>query len=127
MSSYTEPVLMVFMYAAIHLLRRCARVAFVLLAMAASASAATLTWNGLGGDDNIGTAANWSPVQAPVTGDTLVFAGTNRLTPQEAASFTAGSITFNSTAGAFTLGGLGTYTINSSGVTNNSANLETIN
>ena len=88
--------------------------------------AATLTWTGLAGDGNIATAGNWSSAQAPVSGDTLIFAGTTSLAPQLATSQTVATITFNSTASAFTLGGAGTYTIKS-GITNSSVNTETIN
>ena len=90
-------------------------------------SAATLTWTGLAGDGNIATAGNWSPVQAPASGDTLIYAGSTSLAPQLATGLTVASITFNSTASAFTLGGAGTYTINSGGITNSSISTQTIN
>src|SRR2546425_1087218 len=110
-----------------NLVRRasCAVLVFLLVA-SCRVSGATLTWTGLASDNSVNSAANWSPAQAPATGDLFVFAGSTRLAPQSATSLTVGSITFNNTAGAFTLGGLGAYTINSAGVTNNSASLETI-
>ena len=67
------------------------------------------TWNGLGGDDNWGTGANWVGGVSPVPGTTtdLAFAGTTRLTPNN--NYTAfddlRNILFNSGAGAFTLNG----------------------
>lgn len=93
-----------------------------------TSNAVTLTWTGLAGDGNIASAGNWSPSQGPVTSDLLIFAGTNSLLPQLSSGLTIGSLSFNSTAGAFTLGGAGTYTINTAaGVTNSSAATETIN
>ena len=92
----------------------------------AESHATTLTWSGAAGDSNLGTALNWNPAQAPVSGDTLIFTGTNSLAPQLASNFTVTSITFNSAASAFTLAGSGTYTING-GVTNSSAATETVN
>lgn len=78
-------------------------------------------------DNNTSTGANWLGGAAPSANDDLVFGGSLRLTPNQVAALTIGSLTFNSTAGAFTLGGAA-YTINTSaGVTNNSTNTETIN
>ena len=90
------------------------------------AMAATLTWTGAAGDNNVNTAGNWSPAQVPVSGDTLVFSGSAGLLPQLAADLTVASISFGSAAQAFTLGGAGIYTINS-GITNSSASTETLN
>lgn len=89
--------------------------------------AAILTWTGNAGDGLIATAGNWSPVQSPAANDALVFSGTNSLLPQLVSNLTVDSITFDNTAGAFTLGGSATYSINANGITNNSTNLETIN
>lgn len=88
--------------------------------------AATLTWTGSAGDGLVSNANNWSPVQAPVGGDTLIYAGTASLAPQLTAGLSINSLTFSSGASSFTLGGAGTYTI-SSGITNSSSNLQTIN
>jgi fibronectin-binding autotransporter adhesin len=89
--------------------------------------AATLTWTGNAGDGLIASAGNWSPSQVPAANDAFVFAGTNSLLPQLVSSLTVDSITFDNTAGAFTLGGAGIYSLNANGITNNSTNLETIN
>jgi len=90
--------------------------------------AATLTWTGLAGDGNVATAGNWSPPVSPAAGDTLLFAGTNSLTPQSAANLSLAAMSFASGAGSFTLGGAGAYTISTAaGITNNSVNLQTIN
>ena len=110
-------------------LKGCLRIAGSLLAvlvLRGSADAATLTWTGGGGDNNIGTAANWSPAQIPVAGDVLIFAGGTRLTPQLVANLTVASLTFNATAQAFALGGAGAYTVNGGGITNNSTSTQTI-
>src|SRR5258707_1130118 len=101
-------------------------IAGLLLAAGVACRAATLTWTGAAGDGLVSTAGNWSPAQVPSSGDTLIFAGSTSLSPQLKTSLTVGSITFNSTATAFTLGGTGTYTVNSGGITNNSTATETI-
>jgi autotransporter-associated beta strand protein len=99
----------------------------LLVAMVLDNQAATLTWTGTAGDGKVPTANNWSPSQAPTTGDLLIFSGSTSLTPQMAPNLTLGSISFASGASAFTLGGVGTYTINTSaGVTNNSTNTQII-
>jgi autotransporter-associated beta strand protein len=92
-----------------------------------SAKGATLTWTGNAGDGLIGTAGNWNPSQMPASSDVLIFGGTNSLLPQLVSNLTVDSITFNNTAGAFTLGGSASYSMNANGVTNNSTSLETIN
>ena len=107
--------------------RRILHTSIAILAGASSAKPAALTWSGLGLDGNISTAGNWSPVQAPVGGDSLTFAGTTRLTPQATSNLAVASISFSNTAGLFTLGGSGVYTINTGGITNSSVNAETIN
>src|SRR5438477_7565748 len=79
--------------------------------------AATLTWSGGGASDDTSLGANWGAT-APVAGDLLHFAGSVRLTPNQVAALSIGSLTFDSGAGAFTLGG-NTYTITTaSGVIN---------
>jgi autotransporter-associated beta strand protein len=95
--------------------------------LCATGHADILTWNGGAGDNNIGSAGNWTPVQAPDSGDALIYSGTTGLTPQLPADLAVDSITFNNTAGAFVLGGTGSYLIDSGGIINSSTNLETIN
>ncbi len=96
------------------------------LSLAPLSEAATLTWTGAAGDNNTANPLNWSPAQAPVANDVLIFAGAAGLTPQLATSLTVGSITFDTTAQGFTLGGAGTFTVNS-GLTNSSTSAEAIN
>lgn len=81
-----------------------------LLLITAQAPAATLLWNGGGGDDNWSTALNWSGV-AFTAGDSLQFGGSTRLTPVNnlAADSLIGGIQFlnntNTSISAFTLSG----------------------
>src|SRR5438067_903220 len=70
--------------------------------------AASLTWNGGGTDSNWSTVFNWSPAQAPVSGDSLTFDGFGRLTnTNDVSGLTLSGVTFAPTAGAFSVGGLG--------------------
>ncbi|HEX4640716.1 MAG TPA: autotransporter-associated beta strand repeat-containing protein, partial [Chthoniobacterales bacterium] len=97
----------------------------LLLATTLRDEAATLTWTGGGASDDTNLIGNWGFI--PATGDLLHFAGTTRLTPNQVNALSIGSLTFDSGAGAFSLGG-NTYTITgASGVTNNSTNTQTIN
>jgi fibronectin-binding autotransporter adhesin len=89
-------------------IRHAAAITLALMAAAfwtGSARAATDTWIGGGADGNWMTAANWNTL--PVASDNLVFDGTTNLTTTNnfAANTQFNGITFNSTAGSFTLGG----------------------
>lgn len=81
-------------------------------------------WSGNGGNGNNNWDGNNSAVAA---NDDLIFSGTVRLTPNNntAADTSYASITFNNTAGAFTLGG-NRITLGGN-VTNNDTDLQTIN
>ncbi|HEX4052651.1 MAG TPA: autotransporter-associated beta strand repeat-containing protein [Tepidisphaeraceae bacterium] len=86
----------------------------------------TPIWNGGGADDNWSTGGNWGGT-APVSPDALVFAGTTQLTNNNdmAADTLFDGIQFNSSAGAFALGG---NAIDLGGdVVNNSSSTQTIN
>src|SRR5262249_33887987 len=93
--------------------------------------AATWTWTGGSGNDHWTNTPNWNPVSAVANNGTadVVFAGTTRLTPDMNANWNVSSVTFNNTAGAFTLGSStgSTLTIGAGGITDNSANQQTIN
>lgn len=89
--------------------------------------AATLTWTGAAGDNNVLTAGNWSPAQVPTSADTLTFSPVAALTPQLASSLSVAGFVFSSGDGADTFGGAGTYTIGTGGIVNNSSSTETIN
>src|SRR5262245_39651819 len=72
------------------------------------ARAATDTWDGGGTDNNISTNNNWADNTAPASdlnNTDLIFAGNVRLAPNFSSTLGAHSVTFNNTAGAFTLGG----------------------
>jgi autotransporter-associated beta strand protein len=86
--------------------------------------AADRTWNG-GGDQTSWTdAANWGGT-APVANDSLFFGGSTGLSQNNDLSTLAfAGLTFNSDAGSFTMAG--TQVNLAGGVTNNSANLQSI-
>jgi autotransporter-associated beta strand protein len=97
-----------------------------LLGLAPNLYPVTRTWDGGGGDSNITTGLNWVGDVAPVSGDSLYFAGSLRLTPLLNSNLSVSRLTFNSGSGAFVLGGTGIYTVNKSGITNSSTNTQTI-
>jgi autotransporter-associated beta strand protein len=86
------------------------------------------TWNGGSGvDSNIGTAANWVGGVAPVSGsDSVIFTGAIRTTPTFSAGITLTGITFDSSASAFTIGGVSTLTLTGS-IINNGTQEQKIN
>ena len=93
--------------------------------------AAPYTWDG-GSlvDNNIATAANWSPDGTPpsdLVNTNLAFDGIVRTTPNFSAVFSASSVTFNNNAAAnpFTFTGSG-LTIGTTGIVNNDANPATL-
>ena len=74
------------------------------LTMPASSSAGI--WDGGGADNNWSTASNWVGNAAPTFPSALTFAGVARLSPtNNLAGITVNGITFDTAAGAFTLGG----------------------
>ena len=89
-------------------------------------SAQAAVWNGGGADDFWTTSLNWGGLP-PTPGEALFFGGTSRLTPlnDSTPDTNFSNITFNSTAGAFTIGG--TRIVLEGDVTNNSTAQETIN
>jgi len=90
-----------------------------------TAFAADKTWDGLGGDINWNTGANWGGA-APIANDDLFFDGATQLANNNniVADTNFDSITFNSGAGAFTLGG-NRITLGGN-VVNNGGDLQTI-
>lgn len=107
------------------------RFGLLLAALGMGVQAATYTWDGGGGDGNWTTANNWSPNGAPARnpsgdGHDLVFSGTlNTTTWANSGGWKVRSLTFDSSAGAFTLGD-GVLTIGTNGVTNHSTVIQTI-
>lgn len=88
--------------------------------------AKTTRWVGLGDDNDFDTSENWDN-GVPAADDTLEFAGTTRLTPNNniTADTSFAAITFISGAGSFSISG---NRITLAGdITNNSSNLQTIN
>jgi autotransporter-associated beta strand protein len=87
------------------------------------------TWNGAGNGADWSTSngsqqrGNWGGTQF-LTNDDAVFGGATGLGPTiGTTSLAAGSITFNNTSGAFTIGGTATLTING-GILNNDNSLQ---
>ena len=91
-------------------------------------NATTEVWNGLGGG-NWSDNSDWVSTFAPgLVGDTLVFAGNTSLAPNMDNNYSVTSVTFTNGAGSFNLGTPGyNLTITAGGVTNNSANVQTLN
>lgn len=101
----------------------------LLVVLPCSLEAATYTWDGGGGNSNWSTANNWNPDSAPSSGGghDLVFATGNRLSNSASGGgWTINSVTFDSSAGAFTLSG-GGLTLGAGGITNASTATQTIN
>ncbi len=88
----------------------------------------TQTWDGLAADDNWSSGLNWVSTVSPVTGDYLIFAGSTRPTPSMDADNNMSGLAFAGGAASFTVGTPGnSLTLSGSGITNNSANLQTLN
>ncbi len=103
----------------------------VALLAAAPAFAATWTWTGNAGNNSWNNSGNWSPVVQPANNGTadIIFGATPRLTPDLTLPWNVNSLTFNNTAGGYTLiSTLGnTLTIGAGGITNNDAGDQLIN
>lgn len=97
-------------------------IGFALLSVSAQ------TWNGGGTNNAWSTASNWVGNTAPVNNGTAtaIFGGSTRLTADVDVTWDVKGIQFTNGAGGFTLGG-SALTIRANGITNNSANLQTIN
>ena len=85
-------------------------------------------WDGGGANNNWITNANWSLDLQPLNNATadLIFAGTARLTPSVDTAWNVRSITFNNTAGAFTVTGPLGVTVGVGGITNSDTDPQTI-
>ena len=88
-------------------------------------------WNGsLPNDASWGRNGNWSTFAAPgFIGDAVVFDAGVFLPPTMETNYSVTGVTFNNTAGSFTLGASASrfLTLTGSGVTNNSAASQTVN
>ena len=84
-------------------------------------------WGGGGSDNTWTNVANWTTGHQPNVGDLVVFAGTTQTTANMNTNFSVGSLTFYSSAGNFSITNAA-YTLTlTGGVTNDSANGQTIN
>ena len=107
-------------------------VVIVAIGLGATAPAATFVWDGGGTDSNLSTPADWNPDGAPPNDGTadLQF-GSVRTSPIPDANWSVNSITFTSGAPAFTIGSASPnaniVSVGAGGITNNSANTQTIN
>jgi fibronectin-binding autotransporter adhesin len=92
----------------------------------------TDTWDGNGGvgvNNNIGNNLNWLDDTAPASdlvNTDVVFAGTDKLTPNAAVAFSTHSLVFNNTAGAFVFGGQ-QLNVGTGGILNSDAQTMTFN
>ncbi len=86
------------------------------------------TWDGGGANSNWTTNANWTLDLQPLNTGTadLVFAGNVRLAPSVDTAWNVRSITFDNTAGAFSIGGPQGVTVGVGGITNSDADAQTI-
>jgi autotransporter-associated beta strand protein len=83
-------------------------------------------WGGGGADFRWITGGNWLNGLNPVSGDTLIFSGTTKLTPNMDSSYTVGSVTFTNGAGSFNITNFNNNLTLLGGVTNRSSNVQTI-
>jgi autotransporter-associated beta strand protein len=85
-------------------------------------------WTGLGADNNWSTGLNWLGGVAPnPAGDTVTFAGTTRLTPIMDQTFVLSGLSFDTTAGAFSLTNASATLLELyGGITNSSTQTETV-
>ncbi len=86
------------------------------------------TWDGGGGNNNWITDANWTLDVQPLNNAIadLIFAGNVRLAPSVDTPWNVRSITFDNTAGAFTITGPEGITIGNGGIVNNDTETQTI-
>lgn len=100
----------------------------IALLLTARAFAVTDTWDGNSpnagaGDSNVSTGLNWADDTAPLSdlvNTDLIFAGVTKLAPNFNVILNTNSITFNNTAGAFTIGGF-QWNVGAGGIVNNDA------
>jgi autotransporter-associated beta strand protein len=88
------------------------------------------TWTGSGIDNNWSSSANWLGNLAPsFSGNSLIFAGVTRLTPNMDNNYSVSGLVFSNTAGGFTIGSANgsTLTNGNGGIVNNSASTQTLN
>ncbi len=102
----------------------------VMVSLTAVSYAATKTWDaGHATEVNWYANSNWDPDAAPVDDDSLVFAGTTKLSNNAYPDgLDVASLTFDNTAGAFVINNTHSVTLDLEGnITNDSSNVQTIN
>jgi autotransporter-associated beta strand protein len=87
---------------------------------------ASPVWSGGGSDNKWSTGGNWNLGHGPGAGDSAAFAGSTQLTNNLDASFGVTSLTFNSGAGSFDITNSSSTLTLTGGLTNNSANGQTL-
>ena len=90
------------------------------------APSANKVWSGGGSDNTWTNAANWTTGIAPNGGDYVMFAGTTQTNVNLVASIYLGSLTFSNNAGSFTITNSSCTLTLAGGLTNNSANPQTV-
>src|SRR5258706_3579566 len=105
-------------------------IAFALVALAMGQRAVAQTWDGGGADNNWLTGLNWNANLVPDNNGSanIVLAGMVRLTPNVDVAWNINSLSIDTTAGAFVLGGA-QLTIQGGGISTNGTigQTETIN
>ncbi len=98
------------------------------LSIALDPAITSRTWDGGGANNNWITNANWTLDLQPLNNGTadLVFAGNVRLAPSVDTAWNVRSITFNNTAGAFTINGPQGVTVGTGGITNSDTDPQAI-
>jgi autotransporter-associated beta strand protein len=90
------------------------------------APSASKVWSGGGSDNTWTNVANWVSGSAPNGGDFVTFAGTTQTNVNLVANFNLGSLTFSNNAGSFSITNSSSTLTLAGGLTNNSANLQTV-
>jgi autotransporter-associated beta strand protein len=87
---------------------------------------ASITWGATPAGVDWGTPGNWANGFSPAAGDFVYFDTSTQLSPNLETAYSVDSVTFNSGAGSYTIGG-SALTLTGSGVTNNSTSAQTLN
>jgi autotransporter-associated beta strand protein len=85
----------------------------------------TEIWTGVGSDANWSTVGNWINNQLPLDSDNVLFAGLTQITNTMDNNYNLGSVIFSTNAGPFLISSSYTLTL-STGITNQSTNLQTL-
>jgi autotransporter-associated beta strand protein len=85
-------------------------------------------WVGAGSDSTWSNHLNWASGASPVAGEGVTFAGAARLTPDMETNYSVNGVNFDASAGSFTMGSStgGILSLTGSGITNASANPQTV-